>query len=149
MLILAVHGLVVNDALQPVFSVKTRGSEPVRALVRRLLQSPLPCGVLSGLVRPLFRGVGVGSRVFWWLAGVVFWPCLFWLCAIGTRTILRFARKKKSTVCSVKKCINIHALRAFLGLGGALPTPLPGDGGQRVRRRGLADAVCAALAEAA
>lgn len=38
---------------------------------------------------------GVGSRVFWWLAGVVFWPRLFCWCAIGTRTISRFARKKK------------------------------------------------------
>ena len=84
-----------------------RGSELVRALVRRLLQSPLPCGVPSGLVRPLFRGVGVGSRVFWWLAGVVFWPRLFWLCAIGTRTLLRFARKKNALLIlqSVKKCL--------------------------------------------
>ena len=72
-----------------------RGSGLVRALVRRLLQSPLPCGVPSGLARPLFRGVGVGLRVFRWLAGVVFWPRLFWLCALGTRTLLRLARKKK------------------------------------------------------
>ena len=33
-------------------------------------------------------------RVFWRLAGVVFWPRLFWLCVIGTRILLRFARKK-------------------------------------------------------
>ena len=85
-----------------------RGSGLVRALVRRLLQSPLPCGVPSGLARPLFRGVGVGLRVFWWLAGVVFWPRLFWSCAIGTRTLLRLARKKKSVLYapdSVQKCL--------------------------------------------
>ena len=53
-------------------------------------------------------GVGVGSRVFWRLAGVVFWPRLFWLCVIGTRILLRFARKKKSVLCTlrnVQKCI--------------------------------------------
>ena len=78
----------------------SRGSELVRALVRQLLRTPLPCGVPRGLARPLFPGVGVGSRVFWWLAGVVFWPRLFCWCAIGTRTISRFARKK-SVLCTL------------------------------------------------
>ena len=34
---------------------RLRGSELVRAWVRRLLRSPLPCGVPRGLERPLFR----------------------------------------------------------------------------------------------
>ena len=44
---------------------------------------------------PFSVGVGVGSRVFWRLAGVVFWPRLFWLCVIGTRILLRFARENE------------------------------------------------------
>ena len=75
--------------------------------------------VPSGLVRPLFRGVGVGLRVFRWLAGVVFWPRLFWLCAIGTRTLLRLAQKKKvSYTFSIRsESVLLHALRASLGTG--------------------------------
>ena len=34
---------------------RLRGSELVRAWVRRMLRSPLPCGVPCGLERPLFR----------------------------------------------------------------------------------------------
>ena len=54
-----------------------------------------PVGFLVVWNAPFSVGVGVGSRVFWRLAGVVFWPRLFWLCVIGTRILLRFARKKK------------------------------------------------------
>ena len=51
-------------------------------------------GCLVVWCAPFSVGVGVGFRVFCWLAGLAFWSCLFWLCAIITRTILRFARKK-------------------------------------------------------
>ena len=54
-----------------------------------------PVGFLVVWNAPFSVGAGVGSRVFWRLAGVVFWPRLFWLCVIGTRILLRFARKKK------------------------------------------------------